>query len=191
MNIVLFFGSFNPIHVGHLIIANTVVEKTDINQLWFVVSPQNPFKKKNQLLDPRQRIHMVNLGIDKDDRFKTTDIELSLPVPSYTIDTLAVLSEKHPSYKFTLLMGSDNLTSLHKWKNADKLLEQYDIIVFPRPGTNVKNERISYERITLLDVPMMEISSSYIRNELKENRLISYLVPKSVSEYINDMLYYT
>lgn len=190
MNIALFFGSFNPIHIGHLIIANTVVEKSEIDQLWFVVSPQNPFKKLNQLLDARLRIDMVNLCIGHDDRFRASDIELSLPVPSYTIDTLAILKEKYPKDDFTLLMGSDNLTHLHKWKNAEVLLTNHDIIVFPRPGDVIENTKISYDRIQILEVPMMEVSSTYIRKEIKAGRSVKYLLPDTVLAHIEDMMYY-
>jgi len=190
VNIALFFGSFNPIHIGHLIIANTVIEKSEIDQLWFVVSPQNPFKKLNQLLDARERIHMVNLCIKDDDRLRASDIELSLPVPSYTIDTLTILEEKYPKYNFTLLMGSDNLSHLHKWKNAEVLVKNHDIIAFPRPGDIIKNPKISYDRIQMLDMPMMEVSSTYIRTEIKEERSVKYFLHKDVLAYIDDMMYY-
>ena len=132
----LYFGSFNPIHVGHMAIANYMVEYTDIDQLWFVVSPQNPLKKKKTLLDDYQRLELVNRAIGDDLRFRASKVEFGLPKPSYTIDTLAHLSEKYPTHQFFILMGSDNLESIHKWKNADVLLANYDIIVYPRPGFN-------------------------------------------------------
>src|SRR5674476_710734 len=153
----LYFGSFNPIHIGHMAIANYMVEYTDIDQLWFVVSPQNPLKKKKSLLDDYQRLELVNRAIGDDLRFRASKVEFNLPKPSYTIDTLAYLSEKYPTHQFYILMGSDNLDSIQKWKNAEVLLENYNIIVYPRPGFNPEKAS-QYPRVQVADAPLMDIS---------------------------------
>jgi len=134
LKIGLYFGSYNPIHIGHLAIANYMVEYTDIDQLWFVVSPQNPFKKKANLLDDYHRLELVNRAVENDDRLRASNIEFSLPKPSYTVDTLAYLKDQHSNYHFQILMGSDNLESFHKWKNYETIVENYGVIVYPRPG---------------------------------------------------------
>lgn len=185
----LFFGSFNPIHSGHLILANYVVEFTPINELWFVVSPQNPFKKHQSLLPEIHRLAMVYRSIENDRRFKASNIEFSLPKPSYTSDTLTYLLEKHPNYKFSLIMGEDNLTHLHKWKNADFLVDNYDIYVYPRPGAKPgKYENAS--RIHVLEAPLIEISASFIRNAIKEKKDVSWFLPPGGWKYIDEMGFY-
>ena len=185
----LFFGSFNPIHSGHLILANYVVEFTPINELWFVVSPQNPFKKHQSLLPEIHRLAMVYRSIENDRRFKASNIEFSLPKPSYTSDTLTFLLEKYPNYKFSLIMGEDNLTNLHKWKNADFLIDNYDIYVYPRPGAKPgKYENAS--RIHVLEAPLIEISASFIRNAIKEKKDVSWFLPPGGWKYIDEMGFY-
>jgi len=186
--IALYFGSFNPIHVGHLLIAQTVIDLDIIDELWFIVSPQNPFKKKKTLLAERLRYNLVQTAIENNDKLKVSDIEFKLPKPSYTIDTLAHLEEKFTNKKFYLVMGSDNLEHLHKWKNADILMERYPIIVYPRskdfnvPSTEMK--------LTILDAPLLNISSTYIRERVKKQLNINFYVPESVEKQIMEYNYY-
>lgn len=186
----LFFGSFNPIHVGHLIIANHMLEFTNLDRIWFVVSPCNPLKNKESLIDERQRLYMAKLAIDNNPNFKASDVEFKLPIPSYTIKTLAYLSDWHPEYDFSLIMGSDNLQNFKKWKNYETILELYSIFVYPRPNTNI-DEWMNFQNINLIEnVPLMEISASHIRQLVKEKKSIQYLVPEEVRKYIDDMLFY-
>lgn len=182
-NIGLFFGSFNPIHIGHLIIANYMVEHTAMDEVWFVVSPQNPFKEKKSLANMYDRLEMANLAIGTSDRLRVSDIEFSLPQPSYTIDTLTYLKEKYPHVLFSLIMGQDNLDGLHKWKNAEVLLRDYTITVYPRFGQETgKLENHPSVRIT--DTPRIEISSTLIRRLQKERKSIQYLTPDAVIDFI-------
>lgn len=190
MNIGLYFGSFNPIHIGHLAIANYIVEFSDIEQLWFVVSPQNPFKKKSTLLDDYQRLELVNIAIDKDLRFKASNIEFNLPKPSYTINTLKYLEEKHPNFQFSLIMGADNLTNLHKWKNFEQIISNYSIYVYPRPGIEITENFKENENIVIVDSPIMDISSSFIREAIKKGKQINYYLPYKVYDYISEMHFY-
>jgi nicotinate-nucleotide adenylyltransferase len=185
----LFFGSFNPIHIGHLILANYMVEYTGMKELWFVVSPQNPFKKKTSLLPEIHRLAMVDRAIDKDDRFRASNIEFKLPKPSYTTNTLAHLVEKYPNYKFSLIMGADNLTHLHKWKNAENLVENHDIYVYPRPGAKAGRFNDS-ENVHLLDAPQVEISASFIRKAIKNQKDMSWFLPKGAWDYMDEMGFY-
>lgn len=190
LKIGLYFGSYNPIHIGHLVIANYLVEYTDIDQLWFVVSPQNPFKKKENLLADYHRLELVNRAIEHDDRFRASNIEFNLPKPSYTIDTLTYLHERYPNFSFSILMGSDNLENFHKWKNSEFLLENYGVIVYPRPGFEL-SEVPNHKNITIAkDTPLMEISSSFIRNAIKEGKDIRYLMPQKAWEYLDEMNFY-
>lgn len=185
----LYFGSFNPIHVGHMAIANYMVEFTEIDQLWFVVSPQNPLKKKKSLLDDYQRLELVNRSIGDDLRFRASKVEFGLPKPSYTIDTLTYMSEKHPNHKFYILMGSDNLENIHKWKNADILLANYDVIVYPRPGFNPETVQ-KYERVQVADAPLMEISSTFIRESIKAGKDMRHFLPYRTWDYLDQMSFY-
>jgi len=185
----LYFGSFNPIHVGHMAIANFMVEYTDIDQLWFVVSPQNPFKTKRSLLDDYQRLELVNRAIGDDLRFRASKVEFNLPKPSYTIDTLTYLSEKYPTHQFSILMGSDNLESILKWKNADILMANYDIIVYPRPGFNPENAK-QFARVKVADAPLMEISSTFIRESIKAGKDVRHFLPYRTWDYIQQMNFY-
>jgi len=163
----LFFGSFNPVHVGHMIIANYMTENSDLDEVWMVVSPQNPLKKRSNLANDYDRLHLVNLAIGKNFRIKVSDIEFYLPKPSYTIDTLSNLREKYPKRSFALVMGGDNLASLHKWKNFESILAYYEIYVYKRPGYSL-NPYEEQQNIYIFDAPQMHISASYIRKIIKE-----------------------
>ena len=183
MKIGLFFGSFNPIHIGHLIIANYMATQTDLEQVWFVVSPHNPLKPKKTLARDRDRLNMVQNAIENNPKLKANNIEFKMPQPSYTIDTLAVLSDKYPQHRFTLIMGSDNLVSLPKWKNPEIILERYSIYVYARPNFEA-GEFANHTNVKIFNAPMMDISATYIRECIQKGRSIEYLVPTSVLEYI-------
>lgn len=185
----LFFGSFNPIHIGHLIIANFMVTQTDLKKVCFVVSPQNPLKEKNTLARDYDRLHLVRLAIQDNPKLEVSDIEFSLPKPSYTIDTLMYLREKHPKKEFVLIMGGDNLATLQKWKNYAQILANYDIYVYKRPAYDV-GELATHPRIHFFDAPMMDISATYIRNCIKNNQSIQYLVPNIVFDYLETSTLY-
>lgn len=180
----LFFGSFNPIHAGHLIIASYMANFTDLDEVWLVVSPQNPLKNKKGLGNMYDRLEMARLAIEPAEQLKVSDIEFNLPQPSYTIDTLAYLQEKHPTKEFVLIMGADNLASLKKWKNYEVLLKNYAIYVYPRPGSDV-TEWVNHPSITLTETPQMEISSTFIRQALKDNKNIQFLVPENVIAFMD------
>jgi nicotinate-nucleotide adenylyltransferase len=186
----LFFGSFNPIHIGHLIIASQVVELSSCDQVWFVVSPQNPFKQKSSLLDQRQRLHMVRLAIGDDDRLRASDVEFGLPVPSYTVDTLAYLGEKHPQHRFDLIMGSDNLQSFPKWKHADKILEEHQLLVYPRPGQEDAALRSHPSVEWLSEMPLLQLSATKIRKSIREGQNVRYMLPDPVFAYLDETGFY-
>ena len=189
MKIGLFFGTFNPVHKGHLDIANFIVEDTDIEQLWFIISPLNPFKKKTNLLSDNYRYELVNLAIKNINKLKASDIEFNLPKPSYTINTLHYLKEKHPEHNFVIIMGSDNLCSFHKWKNYEEILDDYEIYVYPRSnydGGKMKNS----EKVKFVNAPLIEISSSFIRKSIKQGRDIRKYLPDNVYKYISKMHFY-
>jgi nicotinate-nucleotide adenylyltransferase len=188
MKIGLYFGSFNPIHHGHLIIAKHILEHTSLQQIWFVVSPQNPLKPSNGLLNEYHRLHLVNLAIEGEPDFKASDIEFRLPKPSYTIDTLTYLQEKYPSHEFTVIMGSDSFENLQKWKNYEQLLKNYEIVVYERPGHPVQDPIIQH--VTILKAPLLEISATHIRQSIKNNKSIRFLVPDAVKEEIERNGYY-
>ena len=185
----LYFGSFNPIHIGHLIIAEYMLEHSDLDELWFVVSPRNPLKKKDSLLDDRQRLYMVNLAIGDDERFQASDIEFHLPQPSYTCHTLVQLKEKHPMREFSLIMGEDNLQTFDRWLNYEWILENFHLYVYPRPGFDAA-ERRSHPHVTFVDAPRIELSSTLIRNSIKEGREVRYMIPEAVRKYIEEMGFY-
>lgn len=182
----LFFGSFNPIHIGHLIIANYMATRSSIDQVWLVVSPHNPLKDKKTLASNYDRLHLVNLGIGDNDIIRSSSIEFNLPQPSYTINTLEYLKEKYPEKEFSLIMGGDNLKSLNKWKNYELLLRDYHIHVYNRPGYDL-GEFQHHESVTVYeDVPQMSISASYIRERIQQGQSIRYLVPEKVYSYLLD-----
>ncbi len=188
MKVGLYFGSFNPIHHGHLIIASHIVQNSPVEQVWFVVSPQNPLKPSAGLLNEYHRLHLVRLAIEGEDRFRSVDIEFHLPKPSYTIDTLTYLDEKYPQHQFAVIMGSDSFQNLPKWKNHAQLRANYEIIVYLRPGFDVTE---SSTNIHVLDAPLLEISATYIRNNLRDNKSVRYLLPENVREEIERNRYYS
>jgi nicotinate-nucleotide adenylyltransferase len=180
----LFFGSFNPVHIGHMIIANFMVSHSDLSEIWMVVSPHNPLKEKRSLAKDRDRLHLVNLAIGDNFKIKASDIEFGLEKPSYTVDTLAYLDEKYPHHTFSLIMGGDNLGTFHKWKNYETILQNHDIYVYQRPGYELGDLQ-NHTRVTILEAPLLTISASYIRKQIKEKKSIQYLVPDSVWDYIH------
>jgi nicotinate-nucleotide adenylyltransferase len=191
MHIGLFFGSFNPIHMGHLVIANQLVEHTDMQQVWFVVSPQNPLKTKVGMLNEYDRLYLVEQAIADNDNFRVNNIEFSLPKPSYTVDTLAHLAEKFPTHQFSIIMGADNLASITKWKNYEAILRHYSIYVYHRPGTLAPKAPENFEyNVHIVEFPQMDISASYIRQCVKEGISIKYLVHENVRLYIEKMNLY-
>lgn len=189
MKIGLFFGSFNPIHTGHLIIASYMAHHTDLDKIWLVVSPHNPLKKAADLINTYDRLEMAKLATETSDKIEISDIELKLPRPSYTIDTLTHLHEKFPQHQFVLIMGSDNLNSLHKWKNYEILLRDYHIYVYPRPG--FENAAFNTNSsITITDTPLIEISSTFIRKSIAKNQNVQYFLPDNVLEFIDSKSLY-
>ena len=180
----LFFGSFNPIHVGHLIIANYMATQTDLKQVWLVVSPLNPFKTKSSLARDYDRLHLVELAIEDNPALRASDIEFKLPKPSYTIDTLTYLREKYPQHEFALIMGGDNLATLPKWKYYEAILKYYSAYVYQRPQYE-PGELSQHPQVRLFEAPLMQISASYIRRCIKAGHSIQYLVPPPVFEYLN------
>lgn len=190
MDIGLFFGSFNPIHTGHLIIANHFVEWGKLDQVWLIVSPQNPLKNKATLLDEKHRLYMANLAVEDNYKLRASNVEFHLPQPSYTIDTLTYLKEQYPDHRFHLLMGSDNLVSLHKWKNYEILLRDYALKVYRRPGDS-ELPVFPAADIEVLDAPLLQISSTFIRAAIQDKKDIRYLVPDKVYDYIQSMHFYS
>jgi nicotinate-nucleotide adenylyltransferase len=188
MHIGLYFGSFNPVHTGHLIVANHVVEHTDIDKVWFVVSPHNPLKDSHSLLNEYDRLHLVNLAIENNPKFRASNVEFHLPKPSYTIDTLTYLKEKFPLEQFTIIMGSDSFQNIQRWKNFEQLISQYPIVIYQRPGFDVTETHGA--NITTVQAPLLEISSTFIRKQAKERHSLKYLVPDAVMEYIDTNKYY-
>ncbi|RYE28167.1 MAG: nicotinate-nucleotide adenylyltransferase [Sphingobacteriales bacterium] len=179
----LFFGSFNPIHTGHLIIARYMASFTDLAEVWLIVSPHNPLKNKKTLANAYDRLEMARLATEDSENIKISDIEFSLPQPSYTIDTLTYLKEKYPEKEFVLIMGADNLESFKKWKNYEVLLNSYKIYVYPRPGASV-NDWMDHPSITFTDTPLMEISSTFIRKAISEKKNVQHFLPDNVLEFI-------
>jgi nicotinate-nucleotide adenylyltransferase len=189
MKVGLFFGSFNPIHVGHLIIANHLATHTDLDKVWMVVSPQNPLKPKKTLARDFDRLHLVRLGIGDNPRIEASNVEFNLPKPSYTVDTLAFLTEKYPDKTFALIMGGDNIASLHLWKNYEQLLANFDIYVYQRPGTEL-GPLATHPRVKVLEAPLLDISATYIRECIRKGQSVRYLVPEPVFEYLKDNTLY-
>lgn len=185
----LFFGSFNPIHNGHLILANFMAEFTDLDEVLFVVSPQNPLKEKRSLLAEHHRLYLARLAVEDEKKLGVTDIEFKMPRPSYTIDTLTWLSEKYPEKDFVLISGTDIFNSFHKWKNYKTILEYYSVYVYPRPGSNL-GEYAKHPKIKLFKAPLMEISSSFIREGIRNKKNMRFWMPDKVYQYITEMHFY-
>ncbi len=188
MKIGLYFGSFNPVHIGHLIIANHIADNVLLDRVWFVVSPQNPLKKNNSLLNENHRKRLIDLAIEGEKKLRTSNVEFSLPKPSYTIDTLTYLSEKHPQHQFSIIMGSDSFKNIRRWKNYEALLKNYFMYVYERPGFKVGVN--TNANINLLKAPLLEISSTRIRELVRLKKSIRFLVPDVVKEEIERHQYY-
>lgn len=191
MKIGLYFGTFNPIHIGHLIIANQLAEQSDLDQIWLVVTPQSPFKKKQSLLDNHQRLEMVYRATLDYDKLQPSDIEFSLPQPNYTVNTLAYLQEKYPQHAFSLIMGEDNLKSFHKWKNYQVILDNHDIYVYPRISEGkIETQFDGHKHIHHVYAPIIELSSTFIRQSIKNGINVKPMLSQSVWQYIDDMGFY-
>ncbi len=188
MNIGLYFGSFNPIHIGHLIIAKHIINEGLLDEIWFVISPQNPFKNSSVLLNEQHRLNLVKTAIDAEPKLKASNIEFKLPRPSYTIDTLTYLVEKYPKNNFTIVMGSDGFQNINKWKNATELIKNFKILVYNRPGFLISETHNA--DFSIIDAPLLEISSTHIRKLIKEKKSIRYLVTDKVKEEIEINQYY-
>ncbi|MBP5645329.1 MAG: nicotinate-nucleotide adenylyltransferase [Bacteroidales bacterium] len=185
----LFFGSFNPIHVGHLIIANSMLQHSDLREVWLVVSPQNPLKERRTLLADQQRLEMVRLAVHDNYRLRACDAEFHLPKPSYTVLTLAHLGEQYRDKEFCLIMGSDNLATFDRWRNWEYILDHYQLYVYPRPGST-DCRLASHPHVTMVDVPMMDISSTYIREQIRQGHDVRYLLTEPVWQYLTEMHFY-
>jgi nicotinate-nucleotide adenylyltransferase len=182
MKVGLYFGSFNPIHTGHLIIANHILNETDLDKIWFIVSPQNPFKAAENLLNEYDRFHLVQKAIENDQRLRASDIEFSLPRPSFTVHTLSYLGDKYPGYTFSIIMGSDSFQNLGKWKNSEVIIKNHHILIYKRPGFEIDNKLNA--NLTIMDAPLLEISATHIRELVSKGRSIKYLVPQAVEDEI-------
>ncbi len=191
MKVGLYFGTFNPIHIGHLIIANHMAENSDLEQIWMVVTPHNPLKKKSTLLEDHHRLQMVFLATEDFPKLHPSDIEFKLQQPNYTVNTLAHLQEKFPQHEFALIMGEDNLNSLQKWKNYEVILQNHDIYVYPRLNSGELDEQFSnHPRIHYIDAPVIELSSTFIRESIKNNKNVEPMLPNKVWQYIDHNLFY-
>lgn len=190
MKIGLFFGTYNPVHVGHMVIANYMVEFTDLDQIWMVVTPQNPFKQKESMLQDFDRLHLVRLAIGDDLRVRPSDIEFNLPQPNYTATTLVYLKEKFPQHDFALIMGADNLNHFHKWKNHDEILKNHELYVYPRLDANDGGELRQHFKVNYVEAPVMKISSSFIRKAISEGKDVQHYMPKEVAKYVDEMNFY-
>lgn len=185
----IYSGSFNPIHHGHVMLANYLVEFSDLDELWFVVSPQNPLKRKADLLDDDERLRMVQLAIGDDPRFRVSDVEMHLPTPSYTINTLTALSERYPEDQFVFICGMDSLQNLHQWREYQEILDNYKLLVFPREGYD-GGALVNHPSVTVLKTPILEISSTFIRNCVAEGRDVRHFMPAKAFDYMQEMGFY-
>tara|TARA_B100000809_G_scaffold53247_1_gene48642 strand:- start:2192 stop:2797 length:606 start_codon:yes stop_codon:yes gene_type:complete len=199
MKVGLYFGTYNPIHIGHLIIANHMTENSELDQIWLVVSPQNPLKKKATLLADYHRLALVERAVESNNKLKASNIEFSLPIPSYTVDTLTYIQEKHPDHDFSIIMGEDNLRTLHKWKNHQQILKNHNIYVYPRAltqqelmeGSSKKETPFkNHPKITITNSPVMKISASFIRSAIKQKKDVRYLLSEPVYKYLSEMNFY-
>jgi nicotinate-nucleotide adenylyltransferase len=191
MKVGLFFGTFNPIHIGHLIIANYMAEFSDLEEVWFVITPLSPFKKKNTLLDNHHRLAIATIAVEDYSKLKTSDIEFKLPQPNYTINTLIHLEEKFPKHQFCLIMGEDNLKGFHKWKNYETILQNYELYVYPRISEgDVENQFLEHAKIHKINAPIVQISSTFIRKSIREKKDIKPMLPANVWNYIDEMNFY-
>jgi nicotinate-nucleotide adenylyltransferase len=191
MKVGLFFGTFNPIHIGHMIIANYIVEFSDLDEVWFVITPQSPFKQKLSMLSNHHRLSIANIAVENYPKLKTSDIEFNLPQPNYTINTLAYIEEKYPEKQFCLIMGEDNLKGFHKWKNYETILQNYELYVYPRISKEQTESRFSnHKKVHKVNAPIVQISSTFIRKAIKEKKDISTMLPASVWNYIDEMNFY-
>jgi nicotinate-nucleotide adenylyltransferase len=189
MQIGLFFGSFNPIHIGHMALANYMLSFNKLDEIWFVISPHNPLKEKASLLNQNQRLYMVNVAVEDFSKFKSSTIEFHLPQPSYTINTLAHLKEKYPDHIFSLIIGQDNLVNFNKWKNHEEILRNHKLLVYPRPNSP-KSPFDSHPNVVLTNAPLMDISSTFIRNAIKDKKDVRFFVTEKVWDYIDSMNLY-
>ena len=191
MKIGLFFGSYNPIHIGHLIIANHMVEFTELEEVWFVVTPHNPFKKKSTLLADHHRYQLVQEATEDYPKLKPSNVEFGLPQPNYTIDTLAHLYENYPEHQFNLIMGQDNLHTFHKWKNHEEILKNHDLYIYPRITSKKENQDLFiHPKVHLIDAPVVEISATFIRKSIAEKKNIRALLPDKAWKYLDEMNFY-
>ena len=189
MKIGLYFGSFNPIHTGHLVIAGFMAEYTDLEQIWLVVSPHNPLKMHQTLLQDYHRLQLVKIGIGDNRKLKASDVEFKLSKPSYTINTLTHLREQFSQHQFTLIVGADILESFHEWKNYEQILEQYELYVYPRPNST-GGDLMKHPKVKFVQAPLMEISSTFIREGIRDKKDVRYMMPESVWDYIEEMHFY-
>ena len=188
MKIGLYFGSFNPVHIAHLIIANHILNETEIEKIWFIVSPQNPFKAVSNLLNEYHRLHLVRLATEDDSRIKASDIEFTLPKPSYTTATLAYLADKYPEHEFCIILGSDSFQNLHKWKNYEMIVKNYQLYIYLRPGFEIENKIGAH--LHVLETPLLQLSSTQVRKYIKEGKSVRYMIPDKVLEEIEKGGYY-
>ncbi|HAW20736.1 MAG TPA: nicotinic acid mononucleotide adenylyltransferase [Flavobacteriales bacterium] len=194
----LYFGTFNPIHVGHMIIANHMAQHHSIDQVWFIVSPQNPLKPKASILADFHRLALVRTAVEDNNNLRASNIEFDLPQPSYTVHTLIALKEKYPEHAFTIIMGEDNLNTLHKWKNHEEILKNHSILVYPRVesdeslSVNIqeKSALLGLDNVQIVDAPLMKISASFIRKSIKEKKDVRYLLTERVMNYVEEMHFY-
>ncbi|SNR54855.1 nicotinate (nicotinamide) nucleotide adenylyltransferase [Lutibacter flavus] len=191
MKVGLFFGTFNPIHVGHMIIANYMAEFSDLDEVWFVITPMSPFKQKSSMLSNLHRLAIVNVAVENYPKLKTSDIEFKLPQPNYTINTLIHIEEKYPEHQFCLIMGEDNLKGFHKWKNYETILENYELYVYPRISEGkTESQFLKHPKVHTVNAPIVQVSSTFIRKAIKGKKDISTMLPSNVWKYIDEMNFY-